>query len=263
LRSRLVLATFAIAAAIAARADEPTATVFAAGSLRVPLEAAATEFRTNTAAGVRLVFGPSATLRARLEKGERADVFAAANMEHPRALAAAGRSGPARVFAGNHLCALAPASLDVTPDNLLARMLDPAVKLATSTPKVDPSGDYAWQVFERAEKVRRGAYETLSRKALKLVGGGRTPAVPAGRTPYSVLVEEGRADIFLTYCTHAEHARREVPSLQVTALPGDLAVATEYGLVVMNDATAAGQAFADFLLGPQGERILAETGFAR
>jgi molybdate transport system substrate-binding protein len=39
----------------------------------------------------------------------------------------------------------AAAGLGVTPTSLLDRMLDSSVKLGTSTPKADPSGDYAWE----------------------------------------------------------------------------------------------------------------------
>ena len=61
--------------------------------------------------------------------------------------------------------------LPVTPDNLLERMLDPQVKLGTSTPKADPSGDYAFAVFAKADRLSPGAEEALSRKALQLTGG--------------------------------------------------------------------------------------------
>lgn len=50
-------------------------------------------------------------------------------------------------------------------------MLDPSVKLATSTPKADPLGDYAWQLFEMADRVKPGATAALQAKALKLSGG--------------------------------------------------------------------------------------------
>jgi molybdate transport system substrate-binding protein len=38
--------------------------------------------------------------------------------------------------------------------NLIAKLLDPSVRLATSTPIADPGGDYAWNVFDKAEAVR-------------------------------------------------------------------------------------------------------------
>ena len=47
-------------------------------------------------------------------------------------------------------------------------MLDPAVKLGTSTPKADPSGDYAFEVFAKAEKLKPGANAALEKKALQL-----------------------------------------------------------------------------------------------
>src|SRR5262249_57097631 len=107
--------------------------------------------------------------------GAHADVFACANMEHPQALAAAGKSSPVALVARNRLCAWARPGLAVTPATLLERMLDPAVKLGTSTPRADPSGDYAWEVFRKADKLRPGAFATLEKKALQLVGGPSSP----------------------------------------------------------------------------------------
>ena len=86
-------------------------------------------------------------MRDEIAGGAKAEVFASANMEHPAALAKAGKAGPVVLFARNRLCALVKPGLSVTPDNLLERMLDPAIKLGTSTPKADPSGDYAFEVF--------------------------------------------------------------------------------------------------------------------
>ena len=103
-------------------------------------------------------FGASGTLKDAIARGERAEVFASANMEHPQALADAKRSGPVVLFARNRLCALVRPGLAVTPATLLDRMLDPSVKLATSTPKADPSGDYAWEVFRKAEKLKPGSF---------------------------------------------------------------------------------------------------------
>ena len=254
------LAAIALTLALPAMAQSAPAKVYAAGSLRPRSPKPPRHSRRR--GDVAFEFGPSGLLRDRLVKGEPADVFASANMEHPQALAAAGKAGPVRMFARNRLCALAPSKAGVTSANLLDRMLDPNVKLGTSTPKADPSGDYAWQVFERAEKVRPGAFETLSRKALQLVGGPNSPAPPPDRTLYAMLVAGGQADVFLTYCTNAVLAQKEDPALRVVALPEDLAVGAEYGLVVMNGASPVGDAFAQFLLGPAGRRVLEAAGFS-
>ena len=42
----------------------------------------------------------------------------------------------------------------VVAENLLARLLDPELRIGTSTPKADPSGDYAWALFAKSESSR-------------------------------------------------------------------------------------------------------------
>jgi molybdate transport system substrate-binding protein len=250
------------ALAMPAAAQAAGGKVFAAGSLKESFTAAAAAFSAYRAGAVTFEFGPSGTLKDRILRGEPGDVFASANMDHPRAVYQAGKAGPVRMFARNRLCALAPAKLGVTTANVLDRMLDPSVKLGTSTPKADPSGDYAWQVFERAEKLKHGAYEVLSHKALKLVGGPNTAPSPEGRTAYAMLVAGGKANIFLTYCTNATLAVKEEPSLAIIALPEALEVGADYGVVALEGASPTGNAFIEFLLGDEGQRILREAGFS-
>ena len=149
------------------------------------------------------MFGASGLLKDRIAAGERADVFASANMAHPQALAAAGKASPVQRFTRNTLCALVSPKVNVTPETLVDRMLDPAVKLGASTPKADPSGDYAEIMFERVDQQgRKGAFEALNGKALHLTGGPNSPPPPAGKGVYCVLVAYGQADIFITNCTN-------------------------------------------------------------
>ncbi|MCL4762984.1 MAG: molybdate ABC transporter substrate-binding protein, partial [Burkholderiales bacterium] len=206
-------------------------------------------------------YGPSGLLRDRLAKGERADVFASANMEHPQSLAAAGGAGAVRPVARNQLCALVAPGLAVTSDTLLERMLDPAVKLGTSTPKADPSGDYAFALFGKAEAHRPGAKAALEAKALKLTGGPDSPPPPKDRSVYGMLVAERKADIFLTYCTNAKAARDEHPTLSIVAVPAPLAVGATYGMTVLAGAGPAAATFADFVLAQEAQRILSRHGF--
>jgi hypothetical protein len=56
----------------------------------------------------------------------------------------------------------------VTGATLLATMLSGDVRVGTSTPGANPSGDYAWALFDRAEAVRPGAASALRTKALQL-----------------------------------------------------------------------------------------------
>ena len=56
----------------------------------------------------------SGTLRDAIAGGERAEVFASANMAHPQSLAKAGRASSVVLFARNRLCALARPGLAST-----------------------------------------------------------------------------------------------------------------------------------------------------
>ena len=77
-----------------------------------------------------------------------------------------------------------------------------------------------------------------------------------------MLVAEGKADIFLTYCTNAREATTQNPGQQIVALPDELAVGADYGLTVLNRATPQGYQFAMFILSVEGQRVLAKHGFA-
>jgi molybdate transport system substrate-binding protein len=234
----------------------------AAGSLRLALTEVIAAYEPSAGVKVQTKFGASGTLKDAIAKGERAEVFASANMEHPQALADAKRSGPAVLFVRNRLCALVRPGLAVTSATLLDRMLDPAVKLATSTPKADPSGDYAWEVFRKADRLKPGSFAILEKRASQLIGAPSSAVPPKGRIAYAWHVAEGRADIFLTYCTNAMAAQAESPGQQIVQLPDTLAVGADYGMTVMADASPAAYRFAMFILSPAGQKILAKHGFA-
>jgi molybdate transport system substrate-binding protein len=231
------------------------------GPLVIVLTAMAMSAAAAAAEPVQLTFGPSGVLKDEIARGARADVFASANTEHPQALAGAKRSGPVVLFARNRLCALVRPGLAASSGTILDRMLDPTVKLGTSTPRNDPAGDYAWEVFRKADKVKPGAFAALEKKALQLVGGASPPAVPAGRSAYGMLMSEGKADIFLTYCTSAMDAQKEDAALQSVRLPDELAVAADYGLTVIAGAPASAYQLAMFILSAEGQRILGKHGF--
>ena len=234
----------------------------AAGSLRAALGDVAEAYEKASGNTVRGTYGASGTLRDRIAAGERAEVFASANMAHPRSLADAGKTGAVVLFARNRLCALVRPGLAVTPATLLDQMLSASVKIGTSTPKADPSGDYAFEVFAKADALKAGARVALEAKALKLSGTPESAQPPDGRNLYGWHVAEGRADIYLCYCTAAAAAQRENPSQQIVALPEALAVGADYGLTVMNGAPAAAYHFALFVLSDTGQHILARHGFS-
>jgi molybdate transport system substrate-binding protein len=260
-RRLMVVATMMALLATPAVASD-TVLLHAAGSLRGALTEVGQAFEKSSQLKVQAKFGASGLLKDEIAAGARAEVFASANMEHPQALATANKSGPVVLFARNKLCALIRPGLAVTSDTLLERMLDPQIKLGTSTPKADPSGDYAFEVFRKAEAVRPGARSALEGKALQLTGGPTSVAPPVGRNAYAWHLTEGRADLFLAYCTGARDAQKEIPGLQIIALPDALAVSADYGLTVIAGASPGAYQFALFILSTEGQRILASYGFS-
>lgn len=235
--------------------------VYAAGSLRGALTTIAHDYEARTGQAIALTFGASGLLRERIEKGEGAQVFASADNEHPQRLAQRGGWQASTVFVRNTLCALTSDKLNVTSSNLLTTLLQPSVRLGTSTPKADPSGDYAWTLFEKADALQPGAFATLSTKAQKLVGAVNLPQPPEGRLAYAWIMDTDQVDVFLTYCTNAMAAQKEVPRLKVVQLPPELKVGAAYGMTVRQDASPAASAFAKVLLAPEGQTVFARFGF--
>ncbi|MEP6739520.1 MAG: substrate-binding domain-containing protein [Caldimonas sp.] len=175
LRLLLMIATGILATHVAAQPAADRVSVFAAGSLRAALGEAAREFETaRPGAPIAFTFGASGLLKDRLLAGEKADVFASANMEHPEALHRAGKSAPV----------------------------------------------------------------------------------------YGSLEAQGSADIFITYCTNATLASREEPALRTVAVPEAFDVSADYGVTLLVGSSARAREFVDFVLGAQGQRILASHGFA-
>ncbi len=235
--------------------------LLAAGSLRAALCEIGEAFASATGCRVAADFGASGLLRNRIAGGEAAEVFASADLGNPQMLERDGLSGPVVLFARNELYAFVRPGLAVTPATLLAHMLDPAIRLGTSTPKADPSGDYAWQVFARAEAVKPGARAALEAKALQLTGAATSRPAPDRLNIYGYNLGSGAADIFLAYRTNAAAIAREQPGVRMLALPPELAVGADYGLTVMSEASPNAGWLAMFILSRQGQAILARHGF--
>ncbi len=224
--------------------------VYAAGSLRAALDEVAQAFAKAQGQPVAMSYGASGLLKDRILAGESPQVFASANTEHPQALVAAGRAASVMPFTRNALCVLAAPAFGLQGKTLAQRLLDADVRVGTSTPRADPSGDYAFLMFERLESTGAtgsGSADVLKRKALQLTGGPNSPKPADGRNVYGTLVASGQADVFVTYCTNASAARREQPQLQVLEVPAAVNVSAAY---------------ARFLAGPAGQAVLAAHGFS-
>ena len=237
----------------------PTLTLFAAGSLRrafIPLQA---QFTQQTGIAVDINFGPAGLLRERIEKGEACSVFASANRQHPQALHEAGRAQSPRLFARNELILTVKNSPQTAGKEWLELLSDSALRLGTSTPECDPSGDYTWQLFDHIEASHPGLGESLKRRAMQLAGGRDTLTLPPGVIASSWLLREGWADLFIGYAHYATALVGET-DIRSVSIPAPWNIRCEYYVTQLEESDAARQ-FCQFMLAQDGQRCLHDAGF--
>jgi molybdate transport system substrate-binding protein len=210
-----------------------------------------------------MAFGGAGILRERIERGEACDLFLSADLAQPRALAAWAGGAEVKTFVRNRIVVVARAEVGLRTDNFVDRLLDPAVRIATSTPGTDPGGDWAIELFRRAGQLRPGAAEILTAKALHLVGGREPPQLPSGSHPVAYFLSIGAADAFVCYRSMTMDLDSRFDAV---APPVEMQVTADYGLVVLATDTgrrAAAGKFADALTSPQWQTRFAAHGFDR
>jgi molybdate transport system substrate-binding protein len=246
---------------VACPASADTLRVAGAGSLATAFSDLLRRFPAGPDTVATPEFGPSGLMREKIESGADVDLFASADMAQAERLAAGHPDRFVVNFTRNRLCAVARNAVGLTPANMLERLLDPAVRLATSTPGADPAGDYAWSVFARAEAARPGARAALEAKARQLYGGGaKTPLLVPGKGVLEGIFLADRADVALAYCSGAPEVVAAVPGLAVVPLPPDLTVGPAYGMVVLTAKPVAFR-FATFVMSETGQALLKAHGF--
>ena len=259
---RPILAFFVFTCALTATtvfAQAPISSLYAAGSLRFAFDELIALYAART--GQRLVptYGPSGKLREEIEKGITPAVFASAAPQHTDALVKAGKLRASTIFTHNSLCLMAAPGLALREEALVDMLLDPGLRLGTSTPGADPAGDYTWELFRNIDKARPGSYAKLDAKALKLTG--KEVARDERDLPYARVFQEKRADLFITYCTGAVATAKAVPGLSWARFGPDVNVAGNYAIGATEAGGKAAQEFVTLVLSPEGQAILERYGF--
>lgn len=234
--------------------------VLSAGSMRYAFPSIIHAFEQQTGIAVSLALGPAGLLRERIEAGEPFDLFASANMAHPRRLASIGLAEDAVCFARNRFCVVARADLGLTTENFLEVLSRSDVKIGTSTPGDDPGGDYAFEVFDRVEAVHPGKGQAIRSRAHPLVGGRNSPPAPAGK-PNGYLITEGVVDLMMSYYSNARLLEADM-AFSVVAIPDEFLPNIEYGVTIRRSAAAPVRSLRDFLLSERGREILRQAGFS-
>ena len=252
---------FVLSGFLLSRASGEELVLYGAGSLREVMTQIAADYQKTRGLQVRTDFGPSGLMRERIERGEQVDVFASADLGHPLTLRREGRATVVAMFTRNTLCAVALPRVGLTTANLLDRLLDPGVKVGTSTPKADPAGDYTWAMFRRADKLKPGSFAILDQKAQQIVGGSLPTAASGGPDPAIAALRDGVVDVHLGYCTSARLRMSQLPELQLVDIPETLSVGPEYGLALLKGAQPAATDLMLYILSLDGQATLKRFGF--
>ena len=255
------LATLLLGWVLRSTAGSEELVLFGAGSLREAITQMAADYQAKHGGTVRTEFGPSGLMRERIERGERVDLFASADMGHPLKLREQGRATIVAMFTRNALCAMAMPHVGLTTANFLDKLLDPSVKLGTSTPKADPSGDYTWAMFRLADTLRPGSFAVLDTKAKQIVGGALPSASANSPDPLVTALHDGVVDVFISYCSGARPRLSYLPTIHIVDIPEALRVGPEYGVALLKDAQPAATSLMLYMLSVDGQATLEQFGF--
>lgn len=229
--------------------------VFAAASLTDAFEELATAFEAAyPGAEITYNFAGSQQLAAQLNEGAPADVFASANIRQMEAATEGGRivSGAAQAFVRNQLVVITPSDNPAGVASL-QDLAKPGLKLILADRAV-PVGQYSLDVLAKAS-------------ALPEYTESYSPTVLANVVSYeenvrAVLtkVSLGEGDAGIVYTTDAA---LEADQLRLITIPDELNTIASYPIAPVADSAnpALAEAFIAFVLGPEGQAILAQYGF--
>ncbi len=229
--------------------------VFAAASLKESFTEIGKLFEAaNPGAKVTFNFAGSQQLRAQLEQGAPADVFASANTKEMNSAIASSLvvSGTQKTFARNRLIVIVPKA-NQSKVATLADLAKPGLKLVIAD-KTVPVGQYTLDMLDKMGKDAAYGADFPARVQKNVVSLEQDVKAVVTK------VQLGEADAGLVYSTDASAAARDVTALQIPDQFNQLAT---YPIAALTKAPQPDLArmFVDLVLSDQGQQVLAKYGF--
>lgn len=252
-------------------------TVFSAGSFRYALQELSDIFRQINHVEIKAFCGPAGILRQQIEQGEKCDIFISANPENIFQLADSKTIYQKLTIAFNQL-ALTTLNLEQFRHKSIFELLfDCSLRLATSTPRCDPCGDYTWLLFDKIEQYFPSEGESLKRRALKLVGGTSSNIIPKGKIASHYLLSNGYADMMIGYSHYQVRSEFDLSkgyasmdtdfNIAITnqeflthIFPVEFEVKAEYVMASLSNVESAAKFF-QFLRSDIAKQIIKNHGF--
>lgn len=245
-----LILTLSLLSACASNALQPapvTLTVFAAASLTESFSEIAAAFEaSHPDVDVILNFAGSNTLRAQIEQGARADVFASANTREMETLVTNGlvKDSP-QILLTNRLVIIMPTN-NPAGLNTVDDLVRSGLKLVLAAEEV-PVGRYSRLMLENV------GTNFKSQVLENIVSNENSVKQVVAK------VQLGEADAGIVYASDAVAA----PELQVIDIPSNWNVAAEYPIASLKNAPHPELAteFVAFVLSPEGQAVLQKWGF--
>ncbi|MCS6262923.1 MAG: molybdate ABC transporter substrate-binding protein [Nitrospira sp.] len=233
-----------------AQAQPETLTIAAANSLKDALRKVLPRFEAkHPAINVRVIYGPSQSLRKQIEEGAPVDVFLPSLFEEIDQLETKGLiiQGTKRAFAGTSLVLITGSALPAPVRTIHDLETVPVRRIAIGDPKTSSVGKVAAQFlkYSKLEPKLKSQY----------VFGEHSRAVLD-------LVAKGEAEVGVVYRTDA--ASNDKVRILDTA-PVESHTPVRYGVAAVwtaKNVSGAGD-FIEFLLAPQTQALFQEYGFDR
>ncbi len=231
-------------------------TVFAAASLTDAFQEIAQAFQQRyPVTTVTFNFASSSQLRTQLAQGAKADVFASADWKNMHGAQQDGTiAGEPRVFVRNEPVVVVPAT-NPAGISTLADLAKPGVRLVLAAKDV-PIGNYARQILEKASQDPQYGSDFANRILANVVSEETNVRAALSKAAL------GEVDATFVYRTDATTPDMR-DKVKIVEIPAQFNVIAEYPIAVVKNAPnpAGAQAFVDFVLSPEGQRILAKWGF--
>lgn len=252
-----IVINFTIFNANGGRANAITLKIMAADALPKPITEIGNIFKKEHP-GVKIDydFMGAGVLKGDIEEGAPCDIFLSANGKFQRQLIDKGFLNSYRVFAYDYLAAATPYNnpAQVTESNLIQKLTDSNVTLATSSPKSDPAGDYTWKMFKIINKSFPGAFKKITSHANHLLDAAMLMPI----------LESGNTDLGILYTSQLLVLKRSGAKVNIITIPRKYNTRAKFTVSILKQSKyiALDKKFIELLLSKKGERILNYWGFS-